>query len=107
MKQASSIMRVLKQWWDGDHYGTNTLFEIHVRSTVPVQPGAVLIIDTLEITDGVVIAVAYPRDPQVEDCIEEQYKAAEEELRQTRKTQPALRTVDPMRTGRAPADTSR
>lgn len=65
-----SILNVLHGWLYRDDRGiqrlkTDTPFEIVVRSSVNVKPGAVLLIDTLEVTDGKVIAVAYPRDPQV------------------------------------------
>lgn len=64
MNLVKSVMRTLSQWYWQDYFNDSTPFEIVVRSSVHVRPGAVLLIDTLEITDGKVIAVAYPKDPQ-------------------------------------------
>lgn len=63
---AMSILNVLHGWLYRDDRGTQRLdtktpFEIVVRSTVNIKPGDTLLIDTLEVTDGKVIAVAYPR----------------------------------------------
>ena len=57
----TQIIRILSHWSDMNRLDLHPPFKVMVRSTVDVKPGAVLLLDTLEITDGAVVAVAYPQ----------------------------------------------
>lgn len=55
-----ALRRVLNQWHEWDALAHETPFRIVVRSSVPIAPGEDLAIDTLEITEGEVVAVVFP-----------------------------------------------